>query len=177
MLNPWFSPKYKGLKVATLDQVIKMCKGKVKLQIELKPTGHEKNFEKNVINVVKKNHFERDCVLASLDADCLKTIKKETKSIKTLYIMAVAIGQVPEIKFADGFSVEESFITPKLVDTVHKAKKEIFVWTVNNEDDVKKMEEDRVDVILTDDPVMVKQTMNYDYMHNGVGKIVGLFFK
>jgi len=39
------------------------------------------------------------------------------------------------------------------------------------------MEEDRVDVMLTDDRVMVRQTMNYDYMHNGAGKIVGSFFK
>ncbi len=176
-VGSWFSSKYKGLHVSTLDEVIKVCKkGHVKLQIELKPTGHEKNFEKKVINVVERNHFEKKCMLASLNADCLKTIKKDTNKVKTLYIMAVAIGEVPQIKFADGFSVEESFVKTDLVNTIHKSGKQIFVWTVNTKDDVRAMEEARVDVILTDDPVMVKESMNYNYMNEGVGKVVGWFF-
>jgi len=42
--------KFKGEHVPLLEEVIKFAKeNNIKLNIELKPTGHEENFEKNVI--------------------------------------------------------------------------------------------------------------------------------
>ena len=75
-----------------------------------KPTGHETDFEKNVIDIVKANGFENDCMLASLDIEALKTVKEIDPNIKTLYDMTVAAGNISEMTFIDGFSIEETFI-------------------------------------------------------------------
>ena len=46
----WFSNDYKGLKVATLDEALKLCKGKVKVNIELKDADNKPDF---ILNAYK----------------------------------------------------------------------------------------------------------------------------
>ena len=45
-------------------------------------------------------------------------------------------------------------VTPGLVDRVHAGGKRLHVWTVNQEEDIKKMIGWGVDGIITDDPAL-----------------------
>ena len=54
--------KFKGEKVPLFEDVVKWAKeNNMKLNIELKPTGKEKDFEKKVVEIINKYHFENDC--------------------------------------------------------------------------------------------------------------------
>lgn len=76
-VGSWFSTDYSDLRVAKLDEVLKLCKGKIKLNIELKPTGHEPDFEQHVLDLIHENDYkEGEYILASLNADALKTLKR-----------------------------------------------------------------------------------------------------
>ncbi|MGL4606226.1 MAG: glycerophosphodiester phosphodiesterase family protein [Eubacteriaceae bacterium] len=172
----WFSEEYKGLKIATLEEVIKASKGKIKINIELKPTGHEKNFEKNVMKIIEENNFKDECVLASLDGDILRSVKKIDPSFQTVYIMAIAVGDIISIDFADGFSIEATFVDRELVDGIHEANKKIYAWTINTEENIEKMVEMRVDNIITDDPILAKEIIYGNAMNDGLEEIVKLFF-
>lgn len=150
-VGSWFSEKYKGLKVATLDQVIKLCKDNdVEIQIELKPTGNEENFEENVIKVVRDNDYENMVFLASLNGDCVKKCNELAPDIRTLYIMAIASGDVANIDFADAFSLEETNVTFELVEEAHRLCKPVYVWTINDADSVDELIEKNVDGLVTD---------------------------
>ncbi len=176
-VGSWFSADYKDLHVATLDEAVKLCKGKIKLNIELKPTGHEENFEANVIKVLKDNNLQpNQCVLASLKLDALHALKKVDPRYKTLYIMSVALGDLTQITDVDDYSLESSFITEDTVAQVHKAGGRLFAWTVNNEENVDEMVACRVDNIITDDPVRTKEIISEDATTVAVEKFVNFFF-
>ena len=176
-VGSWFSDEYSYLRLPTLDEVIKLCKGKIKLNIEIKPTGHETDFEKNVIDIVKANGFENDCMLASLDIEALKKVKEIDPNIKTLYDMAVAAGNISEMTFIDGFSIEETFIDYDIVDQIHQNNKKVFVWTVNEPSNIINICKYDIDNILTDDPLTAREVINEEKLSDSTVDFVNLFFK
>lgn len=176
-VGSWFSDEYSYLRLPTLDEVLKLCKGKIKLNIEIKPTGHETDFEKNVINIVKKNGFENDCMLASLDIESLKRVKEIDPNIKTLYDMTVAAGNISEMTFIDGFSIEETFINYDIVEQIHRNNKKVFVWTVNEPSNIINVCKYDIDNILTDDPLTAREVINEEKLSDNTVDFVNLFFK
>lgn len=176
-VGSWFSDEYSYLRLPTLDEVLKLCKGKIKLNIEIKPTGHETDFEKNVIDIVKANGFENDCMLASLDIEALKKVKEIDPNIKTLYDMTVAAGNISEMTFIDGFSIEETFIDYDIVDQIHQNNKKVFVWTVNEPSNIINICKYDIDNILTDDPLTAREVINEEKLSDSTVDFVNLFFK
>ena len=158
-VGSWFSEKFTDTKIPTLEEVLIMSKGKLKLNIEIKLTGHEKNLEQSVAELIHKYHLEDECVVTSFQSKALKNVKKYNKHIRTGYILKVAYGDFSKVKFADALSVNYSFATSALINDAHMAGKEVYVWTVNTPEAIDDMVKKGVDMIITDDPVLAKETI------------------
>ena len=147
----FFNKKFKGEKIPLLKEVLEFAKkNNIRLNIELKPTGKEKNFEKQVVDLIKEYNFEDRCVVTSQVYNVLKKIKKYDKDIKTVYVMSIAIGKITDAKYADAFSIKATNVTETQVSRVHNAGKEVYAWTVNKEESINKMIDMNVDNIITD---------------------------
>ena len=176
-VGSWFSSDYSYLRVATFDEVCRLCKGKIKMNIELKPTGNEENFEANVIKVLQDNNISPDsCVIDSLQLPAIQAAKKIDPEYRTLYIMTVALGDFTKIDGVDDYSLESSFITEDTVREVHAAGSRLFAWTVNNEENVDEMIMDQVDNIITDDPVATKNMIEENKSASDIVSFVSFFF-
>lgn len=156
----WFDSSFTGTAFPTLAEVMEVCKYRIDLNIELKPTGHETNYEENVLSVIYENNYEHNCVIASSDRTALKHIKSLDDTIPTIYIMQIAYGDFAEMDFADGFSIEASSITASLVNQIHDSGKVIYAWTVNDERRLHQMLRLNVDNIVTDNPVSARVIQN-----------------
>ncbi len=149
---------FKGEKIQLLESIVSWANiNNVKLNIELKPTGHETDFEKQVVDIIKKYNFEDDCVITSQEYKVLENVKKVDENIKTVYVMSLAFGNITELDKADYFSVEATSITKKMVSQIHKQGKQIYGWTVNTEEGINKMIKLNVDNIITDDITLGKR--------------------
>ena len=175
-VGSWFSPEYANLRIVTLDEVLTKLKGKIKFNIELKPTGNEPDFEQHVIDIIRRHNMIEDCVVASLDAATLKKVKELDSDISTLYIMSVALGNITEIEFADHFSIEASFIKNSLLHSVHESNKQLFAWTVNQEENLTAMIKMGVDNIVTDDPAYAYQLIHEDMASDLLVEIISPLF-
>lgn len=172
-VGSWFSEEYKDLKVATLDEVIKLCKEtETFIQIELKPTGNEKDFEENVIKVVRDNNYEEHVYLASLQANCVKRCKELANDIETLYIMVLASGDFKNIDYADAFSIEESNVTKEDVLECHAIGKPLYVWTINDESSVSDLVDMNVDGLLTDKVETIQSAIDQAYQETKLEKYI-----
>lgn len=170
--------KFKGEKVPLLDEVIKWAKeNKMHLNIELKPTGHEENFEQLVADIILKNHFEKDCVITSQVYEVLENFKKVNKDITTVYVSALAYGDITSLDAADYFSIEASSVTKSIVSKIHNEGKQIYAWTVNTEENIKKMIELNVDNIITDDPALAKKLIYASKSSDIITELVKKFDK
>ncbi len=154
-------------------------KERIKLNIELKPTGYEKDFEEIVIDTINQKNYKNSCVVTSQEYGTLQRIKEYDQEIKTIYVMSIAFGDITELTEADGFSVEASFITPRLVSMVHNSGKKIFAWTVNTRENMDKMIEMNVDNIVTDNIALAKaavyESRSGNLVRNYILAIIKLF--
>lgn len=158
----WFSKDYVGTKVPTLAEVLELCQGKIKLNIEIKITSHQQNLVEKVVALIDEYDFERQCVVTSTNYSALARVKELNDTIKTGYILSVAYGYFYDNEYADFFSVKSSFINETLVRTAHSLGKEVHAWTLKSRAEVERMKLLGVDNMITDDPLMVRDIIYND---------------
>ena len=156
----YFSPKFEGLRLCTLKQALEVMKDKVAVQIEIKPTEYDNHIEEAVLDIVKEIKSSKPIAVLSLKEKPLKRIKELDKNFPIIYCTIIATDGIEEIEYADAFSIEESCIDEKLVDAIHAERKKCFVWTINKKDNVQYLVDCGVDVILTDDPIMMLEALS-----------------
>ena len=169
----FFSKSFAGEKVPLLQEVIKFAKeNKIKLNIEIKPTGHEQEFEQEVADIIEAEGFYNDCVITSQVYDVLEKVKAYNNKIKTVYVMSLAYGNINKLKAADHFSIEAASITERLVSDVHNAGKELYAWTVNTEESINNMINLGVDNIITDDVTLAKECIFLSKTNNLIAEYI-----
>lgn len=151
-LSVHFGKKYKDEKIVLLEDVLKLAKEQnIRLNIEIKPKYADSSFEGKVVDLVKKYYYLDMCVFASSNYESLERIKKINPNIKTVYILSIVVGNITNAKYADAYSIEISNVSKSLVKKIHNEGKEVYVWTVNDEDSIKNLIRLGVDNIITDD--------------------------
>ncbi|MGN0399408.1 MAG: glycerophosphodiester phosphodiesterase family protein [Blautia sp.] len=157
-----FHKKFRGEKIPTLDEVLKFCKGKLDLNIEIKYNGKNKGIVKKVVRAIEKNNFQNHCVITSMNYSFLTQVKKINPEIRTGYIMTMTYGSIAGVSAADFFSVKYTYIDREFVQEAHAFGKEVHAWTVNYRGDIKQMLDAGVDNIITDNPVLVRKVENQE---------------
>ena len=82
----WFSDEFKGEPIPTLRSIINAVRGKMKLNIELKMNGHEKQLTEKVVAMVEEEDFISNCILTSFDFGAIKKVKQLNNKIRVGYI-------------------------------------------------------------------------------------------
>ncbi|MDO4502972.1 MAG: glycerophosphoryl diester phosphodiesterase membrane domain-containing protein [Coriobacteriia bacterium] len=154
--------QFKGTRIPLLRDMIRAAKkANMKLQIEIKPSGYDEGIEQDVVDVVRAEGFQQDCVVASMSLDCLKKIRAAGGSdIRTLYIMSIAYGNVSAIEAADEFSVESTWARRPLADTIHANGQFLSAWTVSSPELMETMLERGADRLVTDDPKTARMVVD-----------------
>lgn len=155
----WFSEEYKGEKIPTLYEVMELTKNKIKLNIEIKLHGSERNLIQSVVRLIEQYDMEDDCIVTSFQSSAIKEVKALNENIRTGYILKAAYGDFSELEYADALSVHHSFTTSMLVNDAHDAGIDVYVWTVNTEIKMKNMISNGVDMIITDVPELARETI------------------
>ena len=171
----YFSDKYEGEKIPSLEEVIIYAKKKgIGLNIELKANKHNVNYEESVVELINKYDFVDQCVVTSQKYSLVKNVKKLDPNIDTVYVMSIALGNIEKFKYADAFSINQFFATKDIVDRMHSYGKEVYVWTVDDTEDIDKMIGLGVDNIVTNDVDLVKSRINKSKTSN---IIVDIYYK
>lgn len=155
----WFSAKYKNTPVPTLREVLELCKGKIKLNIEIKSDKSMPELEKKVVDLIEEFDLIRQCVVTSVYKESLTKIKKYNKDIMTGYILSSAYGRYYLDKEIDFLSMRSSFVNERVIRLAHKNGKEVCVWTVNSKKEAIRMSRLGVDNIITDRPSFIRQVL------------------
>lgn len=172
----WFGKDFAGEKIPTLDDVIKLADGKIKLNIEIKPSKKERNIAESVVEIITKNKFEKKCIVTSFDYSILEKIKKINPSIQTGLISYMVFGNYKLIPSIDMLSLNYPFITKDEVHEIHKKGLKVCAWTVNNKDAIEYIAECGVDNIITDDPVFAKKVIYSQYHGSFVSELIKIVF-
>jgi glycerophosphoryl diester phosphodiesterase len=155
----WFSPDFRGEPIPTLQQVIDVARGRIRLNVELKFNGHDQKLVDRVVQILAENRFQSQCVVSSLDYESLIRVRGLDRRLRIGHIVSVAVGEVAKLD-VDFLSVHHEKVTPTFVRSLHDAGKEIHVWTVNDRDQMSSLVDLGVDNIITDDPETLRAVLD-----------------
>ena len=123
---------------------------KMPLLVELKPHGAEpENYVDLFVQKMKDLGVEKDYPTMSLDLSVMEKVEKKAPEIKTGYVIPIQFGQFENYS-VDFFAIEDFSYQEDLVTQAHEMKKELYVWTINDEEKLTAYLQRPVDGIITD---------------------------
>lgn len=155
----FWSPEFAGTGVSTLAEVLEECAGRIRLNIEIKPTGHETDLVLRVVSLIEEYDCVEDCVIASMSYRVLAEAKALNAEVQTVYVMGSAYGHFADLEAADHFSVRYNYITANMVEEIHAQGKELYAWTLNTQSGMEQMIMLGVDNLITDQPETARRVI------------------
>lgn len=142
----------------TLEEVIALVRGRMKLNVELKYNVPDPGLAAAVIGLLKREDFLDQVVITSLDYAALRQVERLEPAVPTGHIVTAAVGDVLRSD-ADFLSLNSARASASLVSRAHASGKQVHVWTVNDPEVMLRMIERGVDNIITDDPALLARVI------------------
>jgi glycerophosphoryl diester phosphodiesterase len=153
-----YDPKFTGEVPPTLEEVIALVRGRMKINVELKYNVPDPGLVPAVIDLLKREDFLDQVVITSLDYAALKQVESLEPRLHTGHIITAAVGNVLRSE-ADFLSLNSARATTSLVRKAHATGKGVHVWTVNKPEVMLRMIERGVDNIITDDSALLARVI------------------
>lgn len=174
-MGDWMPGVYEHVVIPTLEEVLTSAKEHgVNVQVELKGSKDDKDFEEHVLEVINKTGMHENVMVIGQEARNLIRIAELDPTITKGYCMFVAQGNVEDIPYTNNVTIEETNVTPELVKRLHDKGILVFCWTVDLEDTVQYLVSCDVDVIGTDNPLLVSAALDHADYRGGLPRILNI---
>lgn len=169
----WFSTEFTGARIPTFEEVIQLINGRALLLIEIKKGGkYYPGIERRTLAIIQANHAESWCRIQSFSEAAVNNFMQIHSNVP---VYKLVVGNIPALplyhdghahwgnilKYKDvaGVNLYRSFVRKRIVKKLHDRGQQIFVWTVNEERDMKKFIALGVDGIITNYPDQLKKLL------------------
>lgn len=149
----WFDASWGDQRVPELSHVLDLARGRLRLNIELKPDGRPQAMLDELLRQLARCDDARTCVVTSFDADLIDELKARAPGQAAGYIFGR--GELPEWAFSakvDLLSAEQSLVDAAFCEFAAAAGKEVHVWTVDEPARIRGFLALGVDVVITNHP-------------------------
>jgi glycerophosphoryl diester phosphodiesterase len=154
----WFGPEFEGERVTTLEEVLRVARGRINVNIELKVYGHGQRLEERTIELVEAMGMADDVALMSLDRPTVQTLDSLRPDWTVGMLAAVSIGDLSQVD-GDFLAVNAQTASPGFIRRAHSAGKAVLVWTVNHPAQMASVVSAGADGIITDEPAMAREVL------------------
>lgn len=147
-----------------VGDIISRYGDRVFLDIELKVEG----LERMVLELLRESPPQREYVVSSFLPEVIMELRARSAKVP-LGIICDTKSQLARWQTLpiEHVIVHEKLCTEKLIKEAHAAHKGIFVWTVNHPDNMRRFADAGVDVIISDDPRLLVQTLRPEKSSDG----------
>jgi len=150
-IGSWKDPSFSDQRIPTLQQLLELCKDRIKVVIELKYYGQEERLEERVASIVEAVGMQDQIAIMSLSYPAVQKMKSIRPQWQVGLLASVSIGDITRLE-ADFFAVNANFASRAFIKHVHSRGKKLLVWTVNDPISMSAMMSKGVDGIITDKP-------------------------
>jgi len=147
-----FGNTFKDEKIPTLKKALKLAKGKIKVCIEIKVGG----IEKEVLEIINDLKMNNDIIIFSFYDSVLTKFHQLDATIPTLYLKDNADNttidyakNINSIAIGVGYNTS---ITKEFLNLAHNAGIEVWKWTVNDEIQMQELINTGIDGLITNYP-------------------------
>lgn len=147
-----FGEEFKGEKVPTLREALTISKGKIKVCVELKVKG----VEKEMLDIINDLGMKDEVIVFSFYYEALEKVRQLDEDIPILFLVGSANER--SIDMAKAINAQAigagggNPITKEYIEKAHKTGLEVWRWTVDDEKTMKALIEVGVDGIISNFP-------------------------
>lgn len=145
----WWSEKYAGERIPTLDEVLAWAQDKLPIVIDVKTLG----IEEELVKLVEKHQMVNQVVIRSWGKRFLQKLKSLNRALITLSLSNNTDG------LEDILGVRYGEITSELVAEAHRKGKLVWVWTVDDKPAMRRYINMGVDGIISNYPAKVIEAL------------------
>ncbi len=161
-----FSEKYRGEKIPLLEEVFDALGKKLFINVELKNyTTPTDDLVARVCELVKRCGLEAKVLFSSFLPGNLTKARRLLPGVPRGLLAAPGLAGAWARSFAFSFG-DYASLNPSIADAdshavqrVHRLKRRIHVYTVNDPDDMRKLQSWGADGLFTDDPALALRTL------------------
>lgn len=162
----WFSNDFRDEKIPTLEEAIRLTKGKCQLIIEIKK-GNDfyPDIVQNIVRIIKKLDAEAWVVIHSFNYQVLKSVHKlnsdiplqklfvgKFKCIPFIFSDKIETLDLEKYPYIEAYNINYIFANRGVINFLKSNGKKVNVWTVNNANTAQELIMLGVDGIITDNP-------------------------
>ena len=157
-VGSWFDPVFSEQRVPTLREVLELARGRVNVVIELKYYGHDQMLEKRVVDIVEATDMVGNTAIMSLSYNALGKLRVLRPEWHIGLLSSKTIGATTDLD-VDFMAVQTGMARAGYIRRMHRAGKQVFVWTVNDPVTMSRMMSLGVDGIITDEPELAREVL------------------
>jgi len=145
------------LNLAPAEEVVRSFAARAYLDIELKVAGDARSIHKAL-----EGHSTDQYVISSFLPSVLQTVAETLPGIP----VGLICENLKQLRAWPGLSVTAlmlhlGLVTPALIEELHSAGKQVFVWTVNKRRDMERLASFGVDGLISDDTRLLAETLRH----------------
>jgi len=152
------SNDFAGEKIPTLDEVFDLVDGRCGLNIELKAHG----VEEEVCRIIRERSAERTAVVSSFEWDWLMRVKKIAPEIRIGVLADCAPSRMMAAAArlsAWAIHPEAKLVKPEVCATAHRLGYQVYTWTVDDREEMRRLIAVGVDGIMTNYPARLRSVL------------------
>jgi glycerophosphoryl diester phosphodiesterase len=161
----WFAPRFAGERVPTLKEVLRMAKGRILLNIEIKTKAYEHAHppdavELQVVRLARRHRMLRSVLISSFSRPILDQMAA-MKNPPALALISEETATDETIAFCRrirsfSWHPDHRILTADQVIKMHRNGIRVYPWTVTTATELKQMRNMGVDGVIVNDPHLVK---------------------
>jgi glycerophosphoryl diester phosphodiesterase len=160
----FFSEKYRGERIPTLEDVFESVGKRIFINVELTNYNSPRDqLVETVCMLVKKSGVQKQVMFSSFFGSNLSKARAYLPEVPRGLLAFNGVFGAWARSFGFAFGKYQALhpylndVTPQQVQRVHRLKRRVHVWTVNAAEDMRRLFRWGVDAIFTDDPQLALQ--------------------
>ncbi len=171
----WFSSEFKGESIPTLEETLDQTKGRITVNIEIKPESFESSeptdaVEIQICRLVEKFGMVESVLISSFKHSFFSRIQsfyRKYKRSNPLRIAPIqgyfesddAVIELCQREKAYSYHPNESFLTVSLIDELKACGFRVFPYTINDEERMTNLIQMGVHGIISDEPEKLRKVL------------------
>ena len=150
-----FHPDFEGETIASLDEAITYFLAQEntnsRLLLDLKPDERWETMAEIIVYTLEAYDLVETCYVQSFNPAVIQAVRQRNDQIRVGQILSWAVGDLSALN-VDFYAVSKNMISDNFVRQARQDDRQIFVWTVNDENTMRDMLQYDIDGIITDYP-------------------------
>lgn len=160
----WFERRFRGQRIPTLREVLRFARGRMKLFLELKTNKTDyPGIEEAVLAEVRAEAMAEEVIVGSFHAQTVVRAKGLARGISVGGILEDLRGLDGFLAETGGFDVLSAghvWATEETVAPVHGRRIPLFLWTVNEEEEMRRCARLGVVGVMSDFPKVLARVLS-----------------